>query len=394
MINLGGFKFRLAQLFTLPLFLALFFDVKIRLPKYIQWLLLWSGIQALFIVRSPSIKNAIGYFLWLAFDILLVISLNSYINTKEKYFWLMRIYMCSFTMISTLGMLQFILFLFGCNFYVTQQWNEHMARINCFSYEPSYFATYILIGLVIFGYQIVSDYFVFFTKNQLKIHFSICFASIILSSSRMGLLFSFLLVFCLLIVLIKRNISNHKISKKAVIIIGCFALLLAIGVLIVIILARKMDLSFLLNGLGLFGMSSHSANERLQGLNVCLNIFKKSPILGYSLGGVDPMIAEYRNIEYNTLNNGEAMSIIGELLVANGIVGLPFFLIYCVKMIFGKKENVITKGMSWALLFELLILCFNQNILRPYLWMHIAVLSICVSNDKKTFEVWKKGGGY
>ena len=103
-------------------------------------------------------------------------------------------------------------------------------------------------------------------------------------------------------------------------------------------------------------------------------IFKESPILGYGLGGVDPMMAQHLGIRYSTEINGLATSVAGEILVATGIATV-FILLYFCKL---QTPSSILRGLVIALNFELMILVFNQNILRPYLWMHLAVISASI----------------
>ena len=129
-----------------------------------------------------------------------------------------------------------------------------------------------------------------------------------------------------------------------------------------------------MDGLGFDGHSAHSSSARINGLNTCFDIFKENPLGGYGLGGVDPIIADHRGIEYSTLNNGAAMSIVGEILVASGAIGTFLFIVYLLVLLRLIKENDIHNALVLALVFELIILCFNQNILRPYLWMHISIL--------------------
>jgi len=49
-----------------------------------------------------------------------------------------------------IGLVQWILQFFGILFYLTQYNSMH--RINGFSYEPSYYASYMLIGWIIYAY--------------------------------------------------------------------------------------------------------------------------------------------------------------------------------------------------------------------------------------------------
>jgi len=42
----------------------------------------------------------------------------------------------------------------------------------------------------------------------------------------------------------------------------------------------------------------------------------------------------------------------------------------------GEPFQPVLTALVWSLTMEFIILQFNQNILRPYVWFHIAVLSV------------------
>ena len=72
------------------------------------------------------------------------------------------------------------------------------------------------------------------------------------------------------------------------------------------------------------------------------------------------------------------------IFAATGIVGGFCFVLYIIKMCFGyikyKKYNLeylnFVKGLCLGLIFQTLILNMNQNVLRQYFWLNIAVLSV------------------
>lgn len=136
-------------------------------------------------------------------------------------------------------------------------------------------------------------------------------------------------------------------------------------------------------GLGLFGTAGHSATTREGSLGETLQIFKNSPIIGCSLGDLDGRVARIRGLLYRG-ETGMTMSIFAEQFAATGIVGGFCFVLYIIKMCFGyrkyKKYNLeylnFVKGLCLGLIFQTLILNMNQNVLRPYFWLNIAVLSV------------------
>jgi len=113
-----------------------------------------------------------------------------------------------------------------------------------------------------------------------------------------------------------------------------------------------------------------------------------SPLIGYSLGGISSALGELRGSPVTSLalakQNG-GMSVFAEVLAASGIVGFIPFMIYIAQIILkplklarigiSPEIKILLRAMAFSLLFELFILQFNQNILRPYLWLHISILS-------------------
>ncbi|MFU2074254.1 hypothetical protein, partial [Gallibacterium anatis] len=148
---------------------------------------------------------------------------------------------------------------------------------------------------------------------------------------------------------------------------------------------------FLLNGTGLFGTSSHSASMRGSDALYTLETFLNSPFIGYSLGGVATAIAEIQGIVVNSQAEAklyEGMNIFLEILAASGIFGFLFFILW-LKRLFkvSKKVSYICKedtisfiilALRFSLIGELMLLMFNQNILRPYLWVLIGMLNVSI----------------
>ena len=78
------------------------------------------------------------------------------------------------------------------------------------------------------------------------------------------------------------------------------------------------------------------------------------------------------------------MSVFAEVLAASGVIGMVPFACFVITTIWKPVRlarlvtpfySVLLSGLVRALLFAWMILQFNQNILRPYLWAHIAILA-------------------
>lgn len=81
-----------------------------------------------------------------------------------------------------------------------------------------------------------------------------------------------------------------------------------------------------------------------------------------------------------------------EILAASGIFGFLPFILY-IGILFVKPMQLVKKlelenqkiltALLFSLLSEIIILQFNQNILRPYFWLHIAILSAYFTISKQ-----------
>ena len=389
-VNVGGLNFRFCQFIFFPVIIFwlmhLILSKRFLAPRDFSYLLIWIALQFVFCFRSPNLKNALGYFIWLIFDVVVAISTCCFCGKYYSVDWLIKTYLYSFVVGAIIGLMQFALYVVGIDFFVAQNWGDRWARINGFSYEPSYYATYMLMGFVVFAYLFEKKDETILKEKQVNVALFLIGTSIVLSSSRMGWLMTVVYILYRILSAINRKIIIGGYIKKKT--FTNFWSIVIFLLTVAILMSRKIDFSIFLSGLGINGSAAHSSAPRLEGIDTCIKLFKKSPIFGYSLGGVDPMIAQYRGIKYSTLNNGAAMSIIGEILVANGILGMIPLVLYFVKILLVKaKSNNIAEALKLALLFEIMILCFSQNILRPYVWWHIAFYISIINYKEKMNKI-------
>jgi hypothetical protein len=149
---------------------------------------------------------------------------------------------------------------------------------------------------------------------------------------------------------------------------------------------------FLLAGTGLEGAAAHSVASRSGALRDTFQIFLDSPIIGYSLGGVAAAIGKLHGwtvVSFEDAKIFEGNTVFLEVLAASGMIGFIAFASYVsaliiqpVRLIYRIRDQsarTLMIAMLAALLFELLMLQFNQNILRPYVWIHIALFSALYS---------------
>lgn len=382
-LDIGGFNLRVSQLALLPVVGAYLCSsmagFRGNVPKGGVLLLLWVGLLGIFTLRSSNLLNGLGYEAYLCFDALIVFALAYFAKSANDIRWLYGAYLASFVFMAVVGLLQFGLYLVGIDFFVAQEYRAGIARINGFCFEPSYYATYMLMGFVAFAYLWEKNDISLLSRRGIVFGLLVISAALVFSTSRMGLLMMILWVAlrlginCFRFFFARQRFSAGKM----------FTIFVATAALIAVLFALSDESAFFWRGISFSGTNDWSSSARIDGLTNCLMVFASDPLFGYGLGGVDPALAQHAGIDYIAGSNGAAMSIVGELLVASGAVGLaPLVAFFCV-IVFSRSRKKdypnrsMQRALIWALVFELVILCMNQNILRVYVWIHIAM--VCVS---------------
>lgn len=396
-LNINGFNIRLFYFIEFLLIMIFVYKIirnVVILPFLgIKTLMIWFSFIIIFIPNTNFILRNIGYALWLFFSILLVLLMVNIVKSMQLFYKIFNAFIFSFFIISCFGIIQFVAGLIGIDLLVSQWWAYgRLPRINGFNYEPSYYATYTIIGWSILLYFY---YHGFIKQKKYKLYFYVITISILLSSSRMGIL---VMVIALLILFFK-DILMLKVRAESVnFILVSVVCLLLLATLFVI---NFDNLKFLFSGIGIFETSSHSSSERLRNQLQTLAIFLDSPLVGYSLGGVSSAIASLNNVEVSSQDEAkqyEAVNTLVEVLAASGIVGFIFFVIFFLLMfknaykvskviaIENYEYSNIIKSLAFALIIEIIMLAMNQNILRPYFWVLVAIFNVSILIGKDTYN--------
>jgi hypothetical protein len=217
----------------------------------------------------------------------------------------------------------------------------------------------------------------------------------LLSSSRVGILFmllDFLIapvqymwkVFKSPRVMLMWRVSSLKIVSCIVLVfVACLAVVGAMRWS----RANIATVELLVTGTGLLGTASHSVDDRGEHLKDTLRAISDHPLMGRSLGGITEAIASYsgaRPLSFEESKNYEGQAVFAEVVVASGIPGsIPFFCFAVVTVVaplrLARRTSPLfaawLRALVLSLLFEWAILQLNQNILRLYLWVHIAMLA-------------------
>ncbi|MGA8597744.1 MAG: hypothetical protein WB676_23765, partial [Bryobacteraceae bacterium] len=142
-----------------------------------------------------------------------------------------------------------------------------------------------------------------------------------------------------------------------------------------------------LNGTGISNTAAHSVIERENSLEDTLRVFIEHPLIGQGLGGVSSAIGDLYGEKvqsFEASKDFEGMSVFAEVLAASGVIGVIPFVFFLVATIrkplklartAAPLDASLLRSLVRSLVFAWAILQFNQNLLRPYLWLHLAILA-------------------
>jgi hypothetical protein len=268
-------------------------------------------------------------------------------------------------------------------------------RINGFSYEPSYFATYLIMGWVLSAWLLEQRSEILPRKGVFRT-FAFTTAALILATSRLG--WAMMILWgCGYGLRSFKRLAPIRLKLPTWIVLVNVAVLLFAGVGLIAVHKADRLLQILAGGTGLFGTAEHSVVFRQNSLDQTIALVKKSPFIGYSLGGIAPAIGESmwesgRMQTQAAAKQHEGMSVFVEVLAASGVIGFIPFIVYVLMLLIAPwvlartcppVYRPLLTGLVWALVLEFIILQFAQNILRPYLWFHLAVLSAVYGSVKR-----------
>lgn len=367
---------------------------KIWWPRGGGWLALWCGVQVFFLPLSVDFKFSIGYLFFLLFTVICFYAV-AYLYARSCYVEpLMKAYLFSYVFVAAFGIFQLLTPVFHLGNYLVAQWiiPKRLPRINGFSYEPSYFATYLMMGWIM-----LVDLRCSRARLTAKSKWSgitiFVGAVLFLSTSKTGWIFMMLEGIargfpCIMrwVQSIERRLRSGSLIVKvprwklvASVIIGSF--LIGAGVAA---LGMAVNLNIFLSGTGLNNTASHSVSDRYDSFTETVEVFKEHPFLGRSLGGVSSRIAERHGVP----NDGKTylgFPVIMDLLAASGLIGIIPFLMFVGINSFGMFGLIQKKWpderAKWlralvrALFYESFMLLADQNILRLYVWFHLSIIA-------------------
>jgi hypothetical protein len=375
---MGGFTLRIYQFLLIPVSLKALLELlrNAAWPLGFGNLLIWTFFIILFVPNTNLLNRNVYYAAWLVSSVLIVLGITAVVDSPEKLNTVVRWYTYSFAFSAIFGLVQFFLPLVGGPGLLVVEWwiPDKLARINGFTYEPSYFATYMISGWVMTDYLRYKKY----KLRGLSLTFWLITAAMLLSSSRAGwiTMAGWLAV---------RGFWNWRAKTfpwRPVLLVGAAALAVLLFMTVGLGLGVE-DYEVVTSGLGIIDETgSFSAEGRWDKTIETLNVWVAHPIIGVSLGGVASEIA--RQDGYGVSDNDDVKSTQGlcttaEVLAASGTFGFIFYVLYMITLCRGmlrlRTDNPIGAALGWSFICLLFILQLDQNILRGYVWLHIGILS-------------------
>lgn len=402
-----GFTFRLAQLCVLTAALICLFTKTLIVRSFagFKWaygFLIWI---ALTLPLSLLMVRSIGYVVWAVTDFLIVQIIVQCFDNEQTFKTLIDWFTASFSIISTFGVLQLILGVMGHPVLITEWWIKGvLPRVNGLSYEPSYYATYLIAGWI-FSNRLLEEGGEYPSRAAQKFCFWSATVALIICGSRMGWLMmilwaSFRRLRQLITVMVRWRIKK-SVFRRVPLFVAAVVALLGVGIHYRNRIGddwTKVD--FLLRGLDLVDHSSASSGPRIEQLRWTLEAIAEHPVFGSGIGALPVVIAPHEDAAVWDLKEAkqhEGMSIIPEIFASTGLVG-GFLIVGFALCVFQRYQLAIEKAsrsgkavlsaLAWGVIWMLLMLQMNQNFLRIYLFVDLAVLLCCceiIIRDSRAF---------
>lgn len=402
-----GFNFRFVTIFYV-LFMLLVTVImtkeflsskKMYLPLWFLLLLIAGILNFLFIFNSVLIVRGLFYALWFIFFIFfifLLINIFNYLNLKV----LVNLYLISFLVNGFFGIIQQVAFyLFDVVLFMTQ-----FGRANGFTYEPSYFSTYLSVGAVL-SFMLALLYSGNLIERWLYyVTFSVIFTSLILSTSKFFILIiGFSLVVLALFIFFARDLLRVFDFRRNLI-ISTLSFVVVFGVSFFLVQFAPMIFTTTTSGISSkYTEVSENAGDtgfgpRIVEMKNTIKVALRNPLIGTSLGGVAPHKAIMAGIKPKSnedVKPYEPMNVFIEIIAGLGVIGaLVLFTSWAILsyqswnvslnlLKVGKYfEFVVLFSLLTGFVLEFVLLFWNQNILRFYFWNHLAILGFALEKLK------------
>ena len=356
-------------------------------------------VHLLLLVISTQLFFSIELYLLLLLSVLGILAMVQLYGRAASIAGLMRNYLYSYVFIAIFGMIQFVSPALHLGQPLVVQWIKHgvIPRISGFSFEPSYFATYMIMGwIAVVDLRITRARL---TSGRQWLWFAWLMTIVLICSTSKTAWLGMLLEGALrLLPLLWRTLRVQMVRLRVGSLVAPLPRLravAAVGLVMVLSAAalgavsRVVDLNVFLAGSGLNGTAAHSLNDRANRYGETLVVWRESPWVGYSFGGVSEIVAKLEGKEVQNrddLKRYQGSPVVLDVLAASGIVGFVPFVWFFAVITFGElrlmREHWADDRAKWlhalirALAFEGFVLLSDQYLFRVYLWIHIAMIAV------------------
>ena len=360
---------------------------------------MWCFFQGVLISQSQATAISAQLYFLLLFTVIGMFATLQLYGRSEWLQPLMKVYLQSFVFVGTFGLFQLVSPALHLGSFLVTQWirNPELPRINGFSYEPSYFATYLIIGwITIIDLKVSNASIVKGRRWAWAI--ALLTAALVSSTSKTAIIFVVMEGLARLAPFAARITRNQfcRLQRGSLVVSlprpAVFFRVSAIFLVSILLLGlstRVVDPALLLVGTGLNNTAAHSVTTRRDSFNDTVEVIRQHPLIGRSLGGVAASNAalhgaKVTNVEELRLYWGFPVPV--DIFAASGLLGFIPFLWFFLAITFGERQLIHKfwpdERAKWlhalirALIFEWLCLLVDQNLLRVYFWFHVTMVVV------------------
>ena len=276
------------------------------------------------ILWSVSASLRIGYAAWLVSDLVCVyIAAGEYLSSSQGWRKGVAWYLWGVVIASVFGLVQFALGVLHVAYPLVTEIGLHgIPRANGFSYEPSYYALYLVSGVSVAA-SLWIDGCPAYTTSLVRWAAVLGGAAAVLSMARTG----WLGLGVLGVALVVRSWPSGRTRRRAVWLVAGCVVCLALGLVLLPSAVTKFAEHLFASGFNV--NNAASIRPRLAGMLAAALAFFRHPILGVGIGGEGAYLVAHfpALVGANTPARGAvATNVWLEIAVETGVVGFAVFL--------------------------------------------------------------------
>lgn len=368
--------------------------------RFDVWIILWCGIDFIQGLRSGHTTRSVAYSLWELNLALIIIGIRKGYGSPPALKWLFRMTLYSVIPVCVFGLVQLAVYtLFGRSLLLGQVMGS-IPRLDGWSYEPSYYSTFLIAYFVAVSELLVARSGLM-GKRSLKVILLLVTVNLLLSTSRIGVIG--------LGIYAATYFSPSRWRRLSVIIkVAVFAAVLTIPVAFVTDQPRNLGndrvVREFVQGTGLYDTGDWTVTDRMEATYDTWDVFKEHPLWGRGLGAIPFEIAELHGVHIEKIEDTklfESGNVLVGVLAAGGVLNAAFFAACLVVTLAAgmrawrslRAKELVADGRAFMLgaVFMFFIVQFNQNILRNYLWFWWGV-ALCACDIILKSELGASGG--